>query len=738
MQERNLVPSLFDLCKIDNNEIMYSLDNDAERLMTFAIVEANLYKIDDLLDKGVNIQDMLIIACQKKQLGVVKHLVDKGVNLNKRSTNGKAALIEACEKGYYDIVEYLVESGADVNIMNIDGDTLLGVALKNGHTDIAKYLLYAAERSITFAIMEANLYKIDDLLDKGVNIQDMLIIACQKKQLGVVKHLVDKGVNLNKRSTNGKAALIEACEKGYYDIVEYLVESGANVDIINMDGATPLGAALENGHTDIAEYLLDKGVNINKVLLRACRRGYIKVVEVLLEQYKANIETVNKIGDTPLIVACKYKKIDIVKYLLEKERDVSKENKYGETALTVAKKKGYKEIIRLIELHLQMEELFEGELSDISDYSVEEEESEEELIESNLQMEELSDILNYSVKEEESEEKIIESNLQMEELFEGNLSHISLNIVKFLIENDIDVNENGINCSKALIVASEKGHYDTVQYMVEHEVNMINVNGDTALVLALKNKHNDVASYLLNHGADVNKALLVACTMDYIGIVMDLVKKHKANIETVNKKGDTPLIVACKYGKSKIVEYLLDEEALIDVKNNEGETALTVAKGKGYTEIVSLIEDKEIENELNLSAYEILGKLIANKENVKNNEGEIALTVAKKKGYTEIVSLIEDKEIENIDANNSLVSREEQEIQNICDLDYWYENCGGYEEIVSLIKDIAIQKGLATKSKKRKIDNENERCSKHLKNVEKVYNIPCENILSSDKNKHKY
>ncbi|WP_274596005.1 ankyrin repeat domain-containing protein [Brachyspira aalborgi] len=57
----------------------------------------------------------------------------------------------------------------------------------------------------------------------------------------------------------------------------------------------------------------------------------------------------------------------------------------------------------------------------------------------------------------------------------------------------------------ALMIASENGNLELVQYFVENEAN-INAeddNGWTALMKALANKHFEIASFLLDNGANV-------------------------------------------------------------------------------------------------------------------------------------------------------------------------------------------------------------------------------------------
>lgn len=53
--------------------------------------------------------------------------------------------------------------------------------------------------------------------------------------------------------------------------------------------------------------------------------------------------------------------------------------------------------------------------------------------------------------------------------------------------------------------------------------------------------------------------------------------------------GNTILIFACEFNKYAITEYLLEQGADVTVKNNNGDTALAVARKKGFTAVANLL-----------------------------------------------------------------------------------------------------------------------------------------------------
>lgn len=85
---------------------------------------------------------------------------------------------------------------------------------------------------------------------------------------------------------------------------------------------------------------------------------------------------------------------------------------------------------------------------------------------------------------------------------------------------------------------------------------------------------------------------------------LDIVKQHINTGTDINKKdqisGSSPLISAATFGKTAIVEALIDAKADLSIKNNEGATALHVAAFFCRVEIVQMLldakADKSIKN----------------------------------------------------------------------------------------------------------------------------------------------
>lgn len=119
--------------------------------------------------------------------------------------------------------------------------------------------------------------KTEEILKKiseGIDIDDLLPIACNLKNLEMVKFLVSKGANVkayNKLYNLNQFPLIIACENGDLDIVKYLVEQGCN---IHENNEFALKIACEADQFEVIKYLIEKGANIH--IHDKCNDSYLE------------------------------------------------------------------------------------------------------------------------------------------------------------------------------------------------------------------------------------------------------------------------------------------------------------------------------------------------------------------------------------------------------------------------------------------------------------------------------
>ncbi len=118
-------------------------------------------------------------------------------------------------------------------------------------------------------------------------------------------------------------ALIWAAKEGYKEIVDLLIKAKADLNMQDEYGNTALMWAAQCGYKEIVSMLIKAGADPNKQFYY---------------------------GDqTALMVAALYEYKEIVEMLIEAKADLNMQNKYGETALDIAKKNGHKEVVQMLE-----------------------------------------------------------------------------------------------------------------------------------------------------------------------------------------------------------------------------------------------------------------------------------------------------------------------------------------------------------------------------------------------------
>jgi len=192
------------------------------------------------------------------------------------------------------------------------------------------------------------------------------------------------------------------------------------------------------------------------------------------------------------------------------------------------------------------------------------------------------------------------------------------------------------------------------------DINSQTNKGKTPLHIVCENNtnHNDnkkMIEILLKNNSNINikdgdgnTPMHIASQKGFKDIIKEFLKHQEKNgnmISQINDKnnyGWTPLHMACQNGSLEIVKVLLEKKADIYIKTNENKNALHISCENGYYEIVNeLIEKARIlKNDKNyINTYlTVYDNNVSNNPN--NNNGMTSLHIACKKGYTKIVKLL--------------------------------------------------------------------------------------------------
>jgi Ankyrin repeats (3 copies) len=159
-------------------------------------------------------------------------------------------LHEAVLKKDIEVVKFLLESGENVNQLNEDGGTLLALAVIQGSIPLTKLLLESG--------LDVNKKSEGQLslLDRSINTNDL-----ELTQLFIVN-----GADINHLDDRGNTPLHNAISNyRNMDVILLLIESGADINIHNDFKKTPLHLAMEKNDVKIAKLLIIEGADIDQI-----------------------------------------------------------------------------------------------------------------------------------------------------------------------------------------------------------------------------------------------------------------------------------------------------------------------------------------------------------------------------------------------------------------------------------------------------------------------------------------
>jgi len=227
----------------------------------------------------------LLVACQSNSLGAVRFLLKKAAKITvvsreisltpgRRRTwkiiNVPCPVSHAISHGFTPMVKLFINHIAESNAPKAEKTrTLQGYleqAVRNNLTDVVDYLLEKKEYvdingmtglsssdGVAISLVQPN-----DETEKTLRLSAVgpaIFHAVMQGHIEMTRLLINKGADVNVRTTQRRTALHVSSYYGTLDCAKLLLDNGAEVDTKTSEGATPLSVASWKGHKAIMEVL---------------------------------------------------------------------------------------------------------------------------------------------------------------------------------------------------------------------------------------------------------------------------------------------------------------------------------------------------------------------------------------------------------------------------------------------------------------------------------------------------
>jgi ankyrin repeat protein len=167
--------------------------------------------------------------------------------------------------------------------------------------------------------------------------------SIKKNRVDDVKRSLDSGTSVLATDAHQNTLAHMTAEAGHLAILRLLRERGVALDRRNWIEQTPLSLAAREGHRAVVKYLCEQGAtthgrDLNTAPLGAAvAAGHLAIVRYLVEERHVPLHARERpFGATPLFVAARFLRLDVVRYLMAKGADPTIANARGETAMSRA------------------------------------------------------------------------------------------------------------------------------------------------------------------------------------------------------------------------------------------------------------------------------------------------------------------------------------------------------------------------------------------------------------------
>jgi len=245
-------------------------------------------RLENWLKEGADLDQEFSNAVLASDKDRVEFLLSKGADINKPNAQGLAPVHIAARQRDSAMLTFLAERHADIEARDADGWTPLLYAVLRNHVPSIEVLSAhdasleeAAPGNFTplaLALEEGDFFAAKALIDSRAKVNTasgadhltpLMVIASQPQaerrstslaqgpsSIELAKTLIERGANVNAKTTKGMTALMIAAAHDNVPMIGVLIQAGANVDAKTPEGKTALDIAKDNQNDEAAQQIM--------------------------------------------------------------------------------------------------------------------------------------------------------------------------------------------------------------------------------------------------------------------------------------------------------------------------------------------------------------------------------------------------------------------------------------------------------------------------------------------------
>ncbi|MCF8473630.1 MAG: ankyrin repeat domain-containing protein [Emcibacter sp.] len=332
-----------------------------------ATYQGNTKIVDFLLKSGAK-PDMrnkdkdapLLIAANRNSLDIVKLLVKYGADIDIRDKQNSTPLMFAIYRENIPLAKFLLHNKADVFATNIKGRSVYDVAVGQKNGTLIQMIKTSGGKKLANLLADKerkeNLQQLEHQSDNNKKRGwSSVMYAAWRGDETAVKAALSEVDDINLRDRDGLTALGLAAQGGHLSVIYLLLDGGAHLNCDDDPEKHPFYLATKQGHSKVVKMLLPALKEspacqsvLEHTLAHAMLNGQSEISDLLIK------EGVNFEGNktlSPLILMATSADDNLVTKLIDGGVDVNKINVMGETALMIAAKNGNQEGVKSLLRH---------------------------------------------------------------------------------------------------------------------------------------------------------------------------------------------------------------------------------------------------------------------------------------------------------------------------------------------------------------------------------------------------